>query len=540
MENVRLPYRRELDQLTFILNTARVVLAVAFSLLLTSGTAFAEQGKKPNILFIMADDVGWASLGSYHQGVKSIETPNLDQLAKQGVRLTDYYAQPSCTAGRSAFITGQLPIRTGMHTVGLPGDPVGLSADDPTLAVLLRELGYRTGQFGKNHLGDRNEFLPTNRGFVEFWGWLYHLNAMEYVEDPDWPGGEEFNRRFGPRNVVHSWATDTEDETIDPRWGKIGFQRIEDDGPLPRERQKTVENEVTAHTIDFIERAVAEDEPFFVWMAPARAHVWTHLSETYEAMLGNGRGLQDVVMKELDDNVGKVLARLESLGIADNTIVVFTSDNGPETLTWPDGGTTPFRGEKGTTWEGGFRVPAIIRWPGRVPEAKVLSGIFDSLDWMPTLVAAAGGPEDLPESLRQGYNGYKVHLDGYNQLDFLTGSGDSQRKEVMYYERTELQAVRYGDWKAHFVVQNHGWGGVKERLNAPLLVNLRRDPYEKAMHESGMFIRWMGDKMWAFGPANAIVRRHLQSLQAFPPRGKAPANSEQVETMINQENGLSQ
>ncbi|MDW4550398.1 arylsulfatase [Defluviimonas sp. D31] len=517
------------------------LIAATFSgaLIAAVSPALADTGR-PNILFIMADDVGWASLSSYHQGIKSIQTPNLDQLAQEGVRMTDYYAQPSCTAGRSAFITGQLPIRTGMHTVGLPGDPVGLSPDDPTLAGLLRDLGYRTGQFGKNHLGDRNEFLPTNRGFDEFWGWLYHLNAMEYSEDPDWPGGEEFDNRFGPRNVVHAWATETEDQTIHPRWGKVGFQKIEDDGPLPRERQRTVENEVTAHTIDFIERAVEDKEPFFVWMAPARAHVWTHLSSEYEAMLGNGRGLQDVIMKEHDDNVGKVLDRLETLGVAENTIVVFTSDNGPETLTWPDGGTTPFRGEKGTTWEGGFRVPAIIRWPGQVPAAQVKNGIFDSLDWLPTLVAAAGGPEDLPERLREGYQGYKVHLDGYNQLSFLTGAGESRRKEVFYYERTDLQAIRYGDWKAHFVVQNHGWAGAKEKLNAPLLTNLRRDPYEKAMDESGMFIRWMGDKMWAFGPANAVVRQHLQSFQAFPPRGTAPANAAEVEAQINQEGGLSQ
>jgi arylsulfatase A-like enzyme len=401
-------------------------------------------------------------------------------------------------------------------------------------------LGYRTGQFGKNHLGDLNEFLPTNRGFDEFWGWLYHLNAMEYTTDPDWPQNDVFAQRFAPRNVIHSWATDTEDTTVDPRWGPVGFQRIEDDGPLPPERQRTVENEVTGYTIDFIERSVADDAPFFVWMAPARAHVWTHLSPDYEAMLGNGRGLQDVVMRELDDNVGKVLDRLDALGVADNTIVVFTSDNGPETMTWPDGGTTPFRGEKGTTWEGGFRVPAIIRWPGQVPEGVVANGIFDSLDWMPTLVAAAGGPDDLRARLLDGYEGFQVHLDGYNQLPMLTGAGDSARQEIVYYEGTELQAIRYGDWKAHFVLQNHGWSGAKEHLNAPLLLNLRRDPYEKAFDESGMYVRWMGNKMWAFGPANAVVRQHLESLAAFPPRGGPLANAAEVEGHASQDGGLSQ
>ena len=349
----------------------------AMCFMLAAGTAVAAD--RPNILVIMADDVGWASLSSYHQGVKSIKTPNLDTLASQGVRLTDYYAQPSCTAGRSAFLTGQLPVRTGMHTVGLPGEKKGLHPDDPTLATLLRKLGYTTGQFGKNHLGDLNEFLPTNRGFDEYWGWLYHLNAMEYTSDPDWPDNPDFEARYGPRNIIHAYATGDDQGTTDERWGPVGKQRIEDDGPAPPERQKTLDDEVTAHTVDFMRRAVKDNKPFFVWMAPARAHVWTHLSPAYEALLGNGRGLQDVIMKELDDNVGKVLAELDALGIADDTIVVFTSDNGPETMTWPDGGTTPFHGEKGTTWEGGFRVPAIARWPGRFPAGKVFNGIFDGM-----------------------------------------------------------------------------------------------------------------------------------------------------------------
>lgn len=510
----------------------------AIFLFLGSSLVFGQD--RPNILVIMADDVGWASLGSYHQGIKSIETPNLDQLASEGVRLTDYYAQPSCTAGRSEFLTGQLPIRTGLHTVGLPGGPVGLNPKDPTLATMLKSLGYTTGQFGKNHLGDRNPFLPTANGFDEFWGWLYHLNAMEYTSDPDWPDDPEFEATFGPRNVIHSWATDKSDNTVDPRWGKVGKQRIEDDGPAPPERQKTLENEVTAHTLNFIERAVKSETPFFVWMAPARAHVWTHLSPEYEAMLGNGRGLQDVVMKELDDNVGKVLAKLDEWGVADNTIVVFTSDNGPETMTWPDGGVTPFHGEKGTTWEGGFRVPAIIRWPGKVPAGKVYNGIVSGLDWMPTLVAAAGGPDDLPARLLNGYEGYKVHLDGYNQLPFLTGQGESARKEIFYYEGTTLQAVRYGDWKAHFIVQHHGWGGPKDPLNAPLLFNLRRDPYEKAAEESGMYVRWMGDKMWAFGPAARIVQQHVATLKQFPPRSAALSNEEQIKEQTETELGLAQ
>lgn len=517
---------------------AVVALAITFAIAFTSSVSADEN--KPNILVIMADDVGWASLGSYHQGVKSIETPNLDKLADQGVRLTDYYAQPSCTAGRSAFITGQLPIRTGMHTVGLPGEKKGLHPDDPTIASLLKSFGYATGQFGKNHLGDLNEFLPTNRGFDEYWGWLYHLNAMEYTVDPDWPDDEAFNNKYGPRNIIHAYSTGKDDGTADERWGRIGKQRIEDDGPAPPERQKQLDDEVTSHTLNFIERAVKDDTPFFVWMAPARAHVWTYLKPEYEAQLGNGKGLQDIIMKELDDNVGKVMARLDELGIADNTIVVFTSDNGPETMTWPDGGTTPFHGEKGTTWEGGFRVPAIARWTGHFPEGEVFNGVFDSLDWLPTLVAAAGGPDNLPEELLSGYKGNKVHLDGYNQLDFLKGQGESNRSEVFYYSGTRLQAVRYNDWKAHFVVQNHGWGGPSEQLNAPLLFNLRRDPYEKAADESGMYTNWMGKKMWTFGPAKTLVQKHLMTLKTFPPRGTPLANQASIEEQATSDNGLAQ
>lgn len=508
---------------------------------IAASAAGAQADDQPNILVIMADDVGWASLGSYHQGVKSIKTPNLDLLASEGMRLTDYYAQPSCTAGRSAFITGQYPVRTGMHTVGLPGDPEkGLNESDPTLANMLKSLGYATGQFGKNHLGDMNKFLPTVKGFDEYWGWLYHLNAMEYTVDPDWPKDQAFNDTFGPRNIIHAYATEAVDETVDPRWGLVGKQRIVDDGPAPPERQKTLDNEVTAHTLDFIDRAVDSETPFFVWMAPARAHVWTHLSPEYEAMLGDGRGLQDIVMQELDDNVGKVMAHLDSLGVADNTIVVFTSDNGPETMTWPDGGTTPFHGEKGTTWEGGFRVPAIIRWPGKVPAGQVSNGIFDGMDWMPTLVAAAGGPDNLPEALLAGHEGFQVHLDGYNQLSFLTGETESKRKEIVYYEGPDLQAVRYGDWKAHFTVQTHGWAGPKDELNAPLLFNLRRDPYEKAADESGMYTRWMGNKMWAFGPAARLVQEHLTTFAEFPPRGTAVTNQAHVEEQISSEGGMSQ
>ena len=474
---------------------------LVFVLPLPSLSAAQDQ---PNIFVIFTDDIGISNLSAYHNGVMSSDTPNIDSIAENGMLLTDYYAQPSCTAGRSAFLTGQFPVRTGMHTVGLPGGPVGLNPDTPTLPEILKTLGYTTGQFGKNHLGDRDEFLPTMHGFDEYWGWLYHLNAMEYTEDPDWPQGEEY-QRFAPRNVIHAKSN-----------GK-GGQTIRDDGPLSIERMRTLDDEVNKHTIEFIENAVKEEKPFFTWYCPSRGHVWTHLSPKYEEMLGtNGWGLQEVVMKDLDDHVGEVLAKIEELGIADNTIIIFSSDNGPEIMTWPDGGMTPFHGEKGTTWEGGVRAPMLIQWPGRIPAGEVNNGIFDGMDLLPTLVAAAGGPLDLKEKMLKGYKGFKAHLDGYNQLDMLTKGSESNRKEIMYYEGTNLQAVRVGDWKAHFVVQNHGWGGAKEELNAPLLFNLRRDPYERAAEESGMYLQWMGQKMWAFGPAQAAVAKHLATFEKWP------------------------
>lgn len=469
-----------------------------------SSWAFAEEAKKPNILVILTDDVGIWNLSCYHQGMMSSKTPNLDRLAKEGMRFTDYYAQPTCTAGRAAFITGQFPVRVGLHTVGLPGDPAGLHPDTPTLPELLKLEGYVTGQFGKNHLGDRDAVLPTMHGFDEYWGWLYHLNAMEYENDPAFPKGEEA-KQFAPRNVIHAWSTGE------------GTQKIEDDGKLPPERMKTLDDEVNKHALTFIKKAVKEKKPFFTWYCPSRGHVWTHLSDKYKKMLGqDGQGLQEVVMRELDDHVGEVLDTLDELGVAENTIVVFMADNGPEVMTWPDGGMTPFHGEKGTTWEGGVRVPMLMRWPSKIPAGEVCNGIMDGMDFLPTLVAAAGGPKDLKQQLLKGYKGHKAHLDGYNQLPMLTEGKESNRKEIIYYERDKLQAVRYGDWKAHFVVQNGGWSGAKEELNAPLLFNLRQDPFEKAAEESGMYIRWMGEKMWAFGPAQRIVQKHLATFKDWP------------------------
>lgn len=507
------------------MSKTKQVLLVLFTFIALS--LQAQKNEKPNILVIMADDVGYSNLSSYHQGLMSSRTPNIDKLASEGLRMTDYYAQPTCTAGRSAFITGQFPVRTGMHTVGLPGDPGGLSSSTPTIATLLKQQGYTTGQFGKNHLGDRDESLPTMHGFDEYWGWLYHLNAMEYTADPDFPKGAE-GQQFAPRNIIHSWATGN------------GTQKIEDDGACPPKRMETLDDEVNKHTIKFIENAAKSDKPFFVWHNPSSAHIWTHLSPKYEAMLGkNGWGLQEVVMKSMDDHVGEILEKLDELGLSENTIVLFTSDNGPEVITWPDGGMTPFRGEKGTTWEGGFRVPMIVKWPEKIKSGTINNGIFDSMDWLPTLVAAAGGPQDVKEKLLSGYKGYKAHLDGYNQIDLLTGSGNSSRKEIIYYEGTTLQAIRHEDWKAHFIIQNGGWFGSKEKLGAPLLFNLRRDPFEKTSEEAGGYIKWLGKKMWAFGPAKKIVQRHLATFKQWPPISEmAKDNAKNLQKQVNEEHKI--
>ncbi|OUR93906.1 sulfatase [Flavobacteriales bacterium 34_180_T64] len=504
-----------------------LVFSLLFIAIVFNHEKGVAQTKQPNILVIMADDLGYSNLSCYHQGIMSSRTPNIDKLASEGMRMTDYYSQPSCTAGRSAFITGQFPVRTGLHTVGLPGDPVGLNLLTPTIPTFLKQLGYATGQFGKNHLGDLDEALPTMHGFDEYWGWLYHLNAMEYTSDPDFPKGPN-GERFAPRNIIHSWST-----------GK-GTQKIEDDGACPPKRMETLDDEVNKHTIAFIEGAVKSGKPFFTWYNPSAAHVWTYLSPKYEALLGtNGWGLQEVVMKSFDDHVGELLTKLEELGVADNTIILLTSDNGPEFMTWPDGGTTPFHGEKGTTWEGGFRVPMIVKWPGKIKPGTINNGIFDSMDWLPTLVESAGGPKDIKEKLLTGYEGYKAHLDGYNQMELLTGTGISNRNEIIYYEGTTLQAARYRDWKAHFIVQNHGWFGAKEKMGAPLLFNLRRDPFEKAADESGMYINWMGKKMWAFGPARIIVQQHLATFQEWPPLSEsAKANKENLREQVDEEHEM--
>jgi arylsulfatase A-like enzyme len=497
-------------------------------------SATVAQETKPNILVIMGDDIGWENLGSYHQGLMLDATPNLDKLAKQGLRFTDYYAEASCTAGRANFITGELPIRTGLTTVGQAGSPLGMPDQAPTIATALKALGYETGQFGKNHLGDRNHMLPTAHGFDEFFGYLYHLNAMEdpfyYTYPPEWKS------TVGPRNLVHSWATDVDDPTEEPRWGKVGKQKIVDEGPLPpgpmpgiKYDMTTFDEVITASTIGFMDKAKKDNKPFFVWMNPTRAHVLTHLSPKYDAMRNptTDFGLEEAALKQMDDNVGVVLDWLKTSGEEKNTIVVFTTDNGAEVYTWPDGGTTPFSGAKGEVTEGSFRVPAIIRWPDHVKPDTVSNGIMSGLDWFPTLVAAAGNSQindQLLQGAKLGDTTYKVHLDGYDQTELITGAGPSKRHEVWYFAQTNLGALRYDNYKYQFLTQPEGWIGPIVRPNMPILTNLRQDPFErmnwpKNGFSEGSIAYWdvFKHEMWRFQIPGKIIAEAIPSLIAYPP-----------------------
>jgi arylsulfatase A-like enzyme len=486
----------------------------------TPAAAGAET--RPNILFIMADDVGLWNVSAYHRGMMGGRTPNIDRIASEGALFTDYYGQQSCTAGRAAFITGQHPFRTGLLKVGLPGAPLGIQKEDPTIADLLKPQGYATAQIGKNHLGDRNEFLPTVHGFDEFFGNLYHLNSEEEPEDPDYPKSPEFHARFGPRGMLRCVATDRDDPTIDPRFGRVGKQTIEDTGPLTRNRMETVENEMLTASLDFIDRSVRARMPFFLWHNTSRMHVWTRLSKEWENK--SGYGLFADGMMELDWVVGQLLKKLDDLGIANNTIVVFTTDNGVEKFSWPDGGTAPFRGEKGTTWEGGFRVPALARWPGVIKPGTIVNDIASHEDWAPTFLAAAGAP-DIKGKLAQGYQAgdksFNVHLDGYDMTDLLSGAGKGARQEIFYFDdEGSLNALRYGDWKLHFAIKNSWWDDVSQPRTVPLVINLRQDPFE-VTPDSKMYTRWYGDKLWTMLPAQVIVGQFLQTFKEFPQRQKS-------------------
>ena len=469
-----------------------------------------QSQKKPNILVIFGDDIGWSNISAYNHGLLGYQTPNIDRLAQEGAMFTDYYTQQRCTAGRAAFLLGQHPFRTGLLTIGMPGSPHGITKDIPTIADLLKPLGYTCGQFGKNHLGDRDEHLPTVHGFDEFFGNLYHLNAEEEPESYYYPKDPEFRKKFGPRGVLHSYAD-----------GK-GGQKIEDTGPLTTARMPTADEEFLGAASKFIDKAVDNDKPFFVWMNTTRCHVWTHLKP--ESLGKTGIGIYADAMVETDGHVGELLDKLDDLGIADNTIVIYTTDNGAETVSWPDGGNTPFRGEKGTTWEGGFRSPCLIRWPGVREPGTVYNNIVSGEDWMPTLLAAASEP-NVKDKLLKGYKSgnktFKAHLDGYNLLPFFKGETEaSPRHEIFYFDQGgNLNAVRYDDWKIHFTVTKGDiTQAIREKPAWPVVVNLRADPYEKAPEESKMYVRWYAENtMWIFVPIQNFVGKFLQSFKAFPP-----------------------
>jgi arylsulfatase len=525
--------------------SALALTAMSGGELVSSAQAQAQSpqasNQRPNILFIMGDDIGWFNLGAYHQGIMASRTPNLDRLASEGMRFTDYYAEASCTAGRANFITGQLPIRTGLTTVGQAGSSTGMPAQAPTIATALKSMGYATGQFGKNHLGDLNEFLPTVHGFDEYFGYLYHLDAMEDPSHRNYPAA--LKETVGPRNMVHSWATTTDDPTVQPRWGKVGKQRIEDAGPLYPKRMETVDDEILEHTVNFIDKARRDNKPFFVWLNPTRMHVVTHLSEKYENMRNseNGWSVSEAGLAQLDDIVGTMMKKLRDDGLENNTIVVFTTDNGAETFTWPDGGQSPFAGAKGMSLEGGFRVPCIIRWPGRVPAGKVENSIISGLDWFPTFVAAAGNPNivtELKNSRQLGERTYKVHLDGYNQMDLITGKGPSTRHEIFYFTEGTLSAVRIDDFKYRFTDQPGGWLGATVKVDWPILTNLRLDPFERTGLPNGdkgslAYYNWFAYEFWRFQFVQQEVGKLAQTAIEFPPMQKgASFNLETVKEQI--------
>jgi len=519
-------------------------------------TARAQQSSpsgRPNILVIMGDDIGWFNVGAYHRGIMSGKTPNLDKLAAGGMILTDYYAEASCTAGRANFITGQIPLRTGLTTVGQAGADVGMPDQSVTTATVLKSLGYATGQFGKNHLGDLNKYLPTLHGFDEFFGYLYHLDAMS---DPYWfDYPQDWIDKYGPRNIVHSYATDVDDPTEMPRWGKVGKQRIVDEGPLKPFKDMSGDHQMWQQGLDakynmetfdevlvenskrFMDDAKQAGKPFFVWHNTTRMHIFTYLAQQYQAKMtpDTRYGLEEAGMAQLDDDIGDLLQHLEDIGVADNTIVVFTTDNGAEVFTWPDGGMTPFRATKGTIYEGGFRVPCIARWPGTIKPGRVENGIFSGMDWLPTLAAAAGNPDitqQLLQGVKLGDRTYKNHLDGYNQMDLLTGKGPSARHELFYFAEANLGAIRIDDFKFLFMQQPQGWPGEKVTTDIPMIVNLRWDPFERtpsirseSMNDlgGGYMNDFLGREFWRFVQVQDTVAKLAQTAIDYPPM-QSPAS----------------
>jgi arylsulfatase len=487
------------------------LLGVALCAAIAPASVGAAETAKPNILVIWGDDIGQFNISAYNRGMMGYRTPNIDRLATEGALFTDWYGQQSCTAGRAAFITGQSPIRSGLTKVGLPGAPEGMKKEDPTMATILRAQGYMTGQFGKNHLGDRDDMLPSNHGFDEFFGNLYHLNAEEEPENPDYPKDPAFKKQFGPRGVIHSFSDG----------------RVTDTGPLTRKRMETIDEEVTTKALDFMERAKKAQKPFFLWWNSTRMHIFTHLKAESEGKTGLGVYADGMV--EHDGHVGQVLDKLKELGLEDNTIVMYSTDNGAETFTWPDGGTTMFRGEKNTQWEGGYRVPTLIRWPGVIKPGTVINDIAAHEDMLTTFAAAAGDSTvvaDLKKGRTIGDRTYKVHLDGYDLAPALKGTAPWPRKEFIYWtDDGSVAALRYGNWKITFLKQEAEglkvWQEPFTELRAPLITNLRMDPFERAEEENAMgYQRWYLDRMFLIAPAAGYVGQWLQSFREFPPRQK--------------------
>jgi len=506
-----------------------IFMLLLCGLCLSVSTAYAAN-KKPNIVVIWGDDIGESNISAYNFGLMGYQTPNIDRLAREGMMFTDMYADQSCTAGRSSFITGQSTVRTGLSKVGMPGATQGLQAADATIATLLKQEGYATGQFGKNHLGDRNEYLPTVHGFDEFFGNLYHLNAEEEPEQPDYPKNPAFLKKYGPRGVMNCVASDVDDPTDDPRFGKMGKQKCEDTGPLNKKRMETVDDEIAAKAEDFIKRQVKADKPFFTWINFTHMHFRTHTKPESLGQAGEMQSYYHDTMIDHDRNVGQILDLIDKLGIADNTIVAYSTDNGPHRNSWPDAGTTKFRSEKNTGWEGAYRVPQFVRWPGKIKPGSISNEIMSHLDWAPTLLAVAGNT-DVKDKLLKGYeaNGktYKNHLDGYNFLPYLTGQEEKgPRKEFFYFsDEGDLTGLRYNNWKLHFLVQDQMgtleiWQRDFRGLRMPYIYNLRTDPYEFARVTSNTYWDWVIDHAWILYPMGDAIGPFLQSFEEFPPSQK--------------------
>jgi len=523
-----------LNRRNMLLGSTTLAAASAFSTSNPVHVAQAQQqpaapsGRKPNILVIFGDDIGQTNVSAYSFGLMGYRTPNIDRLSREGMMFTDYYAEQSCTAGRSTFITGQATLRTGLSKVGIPGATQGLQAKDATLAELLKPLGYATGQFGKNHLGDRNEYLPTVHGFDEFFGNLYHLNAEEEPEARTYPRDPIYREKFGPRGVLRCKASDRDDPTIDPRFGRVGKQTIEDTGPLTRKRMETIDDETSAAAVDFIQRQVRANKPFFCWMNTTRMHFRTHVRESHRSPPGlTARTEYADGMVEHDETVGLLLKTLDDLGVANDTFVVYTTDNGPHMNSWPDGAMTPFRSEKNTNWEGAFRVPCFVRWPGRIKPGQVSNEIISGLDWLPTLMAAVGEP-NIKQKLLTGYTAgdktFKVHLDGYNQLPYLTGQQErGDRKDFFYFnDDGDFVAMRYENWKLVFEEQRapgtlRVWAEPFTKLRLAKFFDLRADPYERADITSNTYYDWVMSNAGIMYGGLAVATQFLETFKEFPP-----------------------